>query len=233
MLTHCTFTGVDASTDLGHAKALAAEFPNTEFGLLFSRTAAGVENRYPTPAELERIVGDFAGARGVNLALHICGKAVADFVARGSALRDLASGFGRVQLNFTLDRIRFSVGELDNAIHEFGRPVITQDNQANHPITSALTAANHQVLFDTSGGRGIRSDAWPAPIHGKLCGYAGGIGPQTIAGDLVAADRAAGHRDHWIDMESKVRTPTDLFDLSVVEQCLKVVHGKPAELAPA
>lgn len=227
-----TLTGVDASTDLQAVRALAREYPWAEFGILLSRTRpAEGERRYPPAAEIPDMVDDIGPH--ANLALHICGKAVMEFVTGNSEIHDIARRFGRVQLNFTADRIRFSIGQLDQAIAAFGpKPVITQHNQANISVSSSITAPNHQVLFDASGGRGVRADGgWPSPIDGKICGYAGGIGPQTVVSDLERAARAAGGAEHWIDMESSLRTADDRFDLDIVREVLRRVASEA--LAPA
>lgn len=226
MLLACTLTGVDAFSDLPALVDLAAEYPLVEYGILLSKTMPGQENRYPHLPELEEIA-ETLRAGGARLALHICGKAVGEFVAGGTFVRDLVPAFDRVQLNFAADRVHFSMLELDQAIDSVGIPVITQANRANARVADTLTSSNHQVLFDTSGGLGIRSDAWPTAIAGKTCGFAGGIGPVTIDADLVAADTASGGADHWVDMESKLRVD-DRFDAGLCRRVLESVARNQA-----
>ena len=114
--------------------------------------------------------------------------------------------------------------DLDDAISNYGRPVITQHNMANRSVAGTLTAVNHQVLFDTSGGLGIRASHWPKPLHGKTCGYAGGIGPATAAQDVEMAFECADGAPCWIDMESLVRSE-DKFDASLCRSVLLAVDG--------
>lgn len=222
-LIACTLTGVDSYSDLHELSDLAHEFPFVEFGVLLSRTMPGQENRYPHLQQLETIIDRLTGS-GAAVALHICGKAVSEFVTTPGEIRELASRVGRVQLNFAADRVHFGMQELDDVITQHGRPVITQHNRANHSVAGALTAVNHQVLFDTSGGLGIRADKWPKPLKGKICGYAGGIGPATAAQDVETAFECTDGAPCWIDMESLVRSD-DKFDASLARSVLAAVDG--------
>ena len=54
-------------------------------------------------------------------------------------------------------------------------------------------------------------------------GYAGGLGPDTLAEQLPKIAEATGDRTIWIDMESKVRSEDDQqFDLDKVRACLEI-----------
>ena len=60
----------------------------------------------------------------------------------------------------------------------------------------------------------------PQFIEGKLCGYAGGISPDTIENVLQSLDHNVLGLT-WIDMESGVRDDNDYLDLDKVEFILK------------
>jgi len=79
------------------------------------------------------------------------------------------------------------------------------------------------VLFDSSGGRGLAPVSWPAPLPGTTCGYAGGLGPDTLTEQLPLIHTAANGRGYWIDMEGRLRTPEDRFDLDRARRCLEIV----------
>lgn len=225
MLMYCTLTGVDEKTDFGWIAEASVRYPFVEWGILFSHSPGEKDERYGTRTHIERFARH-AWPEGINSALHVCGKAVESFVEDVNGVRDLASRFGRVQLNFNLGRSAFGVPKLDEAIREFGRAVITQHNEANATVAQAVTAANHQVLFDASGGRGLRAAEWPPRVNGKVYGYAGGFGPETAGDDLEGAARAAGGLPFWIDMETKLREGGYLS----AERCERVLEAVQARL---
>jgi Phosphoribosylanthranilate isomerase len=216
----CTITGVDGSTDLARLSELGQEYSFAEFGILLSRSRAGNDPRYPSLIEIHSMVDELRKRNpSVRLALHICGSAVDDFMRGAGWITSLADCFYRIQLNFSWPETPFSLDELESAIARFHGKVITQHNPANAEITTQILAANHQVLFDASGGEGIRADEWPDPIPGKFCGYAGGIGPRTIRKDLERAATATRGKSVWIDMEGQMRC-NNLLDLTSCESVL-------------
>jgi len=112
---------------------------------------------------------------------------------------------------------------------------VNQHNEGNAGIWSAFQAGDlggkvsgprHHILMDASGGRGRSPDNWPRPITGVACGYAGGIGPDTIEADLDRIAGAVGDGVIWIDMEGRVRDEVDRFDLDRVETVLRAVRER-------
>jgi hypothetical protein len=223
MLKLCTLTGVDESTSFEWIVNTAQIHPRAEFGILLSVTADGSDNRYPSRGFIEKFAGAMQGAM-VNTAIHICGRAVKMFVEGDGDVRGLAARFGRVQLNFNAQHVPFSYDALDAAITSFSRPVITQHNEANACVAANIKAPNHHVLFDASGGRGIHAKEWPERLNGKLYGYAGGFGPETLVFDIKGARDASGKAPFWIDMESRLRRQNWL-DVTICEDVLKCVSA--------
>ena len=224
MITRCTITGLNDVGLILQVNGLFREFPFLEIGVPFSETRAGRENRFPSPGDVMAIVQQLEGP----VALHVCGRAVENVIlgnSQGSA-NSLArhEKVGRVQLNLNARAKWLPAPDIiDAAIRGFRKPVITQENSANRDLNRQLTAPNHQVLFDSSGGLGIAPECWPKPIPGKACGFAGGLGPQTIAEQIPLIEAAAGGDCAWIDMEGRVRTEDDWLDLEKVAVVLKVV----------
>jgi len=221
----CSLTGVDARTDLDQLVLLTyGRQRQVEFAVLYSHSRAGNEPRYPERKFVAHF-GRTAHAHGVMAAVHLCGSAVADFVAGEEDVVQIARGFRRVQLNFSAGSAPFTLAELNAAIGRHPGIVITQHNDANREVAAAVTAANHHVLFDSSLGKGIRTVEWPEPLPGKTCGFAGGIGPDN-AGEVVASLRRKFGRDghYWIDMESRIRDADDRFDL---DACRAVLGALP------
>ncbi|MBY3433778.1 hypothetical protein HFN89_06400 [Rhizobium laguerreae] len=213
MINLCTFTGVDVRTDLGRVADMAAAYPFLEFGVLLSRTPEDKDPRYPQFRQIRDIVDRLAGR--ARLALHVCGRAVGEFVrepAEGSAyagqdIEDLvAAGIGRVQLNFNFERAGLPVEEIDAAIRRTRAKVITQHFPANTAVSIGVAAPNHQLLYDASGGRGVAATGYDRPFARKYTGYAGGIGPENAVASVAAIQAVAGDAVVWIDMESRIRT---------------------------
>lgn len=231
-LIACTLTGVDETTSLATLASLSAEFPFVEWGFLYSQSQQGTPGRYPSVAFIRNALSTLP--THVRVALHVCGRAVQDLLAGQSddaeelvALTEARGG--RIQLNFNLTAGTVSVDSLRSFIDR--RPalkLITQHHAANAAVVATLQpCANHAVLFDTSGGRGMLPTGWSVPLAGVSCGYAGGLGPDTLAEQLELIAIAAGDVPFWIDMEGQLRTPAagnvDRFDLDKARRCLEVV----------
>lgn len=156
----------------------------------------------------------------------------------GISLAEYDSFFGRTQVNFDQERERFDEARLVTLIWRWkGRTrgdLITQHNPANAELWPVLQSADradgrgprHQILMDASGGRGVSPETWPRPIAGVSCGYAGGLGPDTIIADLDRIGQVVGDGVIWIDMEGRLRDTSDRFDLIRVEEVLKAVSDR-------
>lgn len=223
-LWRITFTGIDESCSPKDLHELWRREPRLELGVLYSDRRAGV-GRYP-PHDFMRWV-----ARGLvhfvpALALHICGAARRRFLAKGTLL-DLPGlyNFDRLQLNgtFTGEEGDQLQAILDLTVRE-GQALITQ-HDTSPELAARIRADHHHVLFDASGGNGTLRENWPAPLPGKVCGYAGGLGPDTLARELPRIVEAAGGMPFWIDMESSLRTADDKFSLEAAHRALDVIQA--------
>jgi phosphoribosylanthranilate isomerase len=106
--------------------------------------------------------------------------------------------------------------------------LISQFNSSNKDFWKDLyclkNIINHNILFDSSGGKGIKiSDNLPIPINGILCGYSGGLGPDNISTFLTLLEKTISDGITWIDMETNIRTD-DKLDLDKVEYVLSQTH---------
>ena len=215
-----TLTGVDDHTSLAECLALARRHPCVEWGILYSPARSGKGGRYPSP-QAAQVFLEGCIERNVATAVHLCGQAVPDALEGidpvAMALVTLAS---RVQLNFNQRRQPVDLDRIDAFAQRWAKPIITQLNSANANVHGGLRSPYHRVLFDASGGRGVRVDSWPSPLPGHQCGYAGGLGPETLVSDLSAIALAAGSREYWIDMETSLRNGADRFDL---DRCAAVL----------
>jgi hypothetical protein len=221
MISICTFTGIDAKTDLDRVLTLSEEFPFLEFGVLFSLSPEDKDARYMAPSVVELVLKKLA-RHDVNTALHVCGSAVNAYVAGDQIIKRPALYADRIQLNFSANRVPFTVEELDKAISTAPYKIITQHFPPNADLVSLLKAKNHQVLFDLSGGRGVETDEWPDAFDTKTTGFAGGLGPDSIDVALPKILHASRGLNCWIDMESRIRT-NGYLDLDLCEAIAKKV----------
>jgi phosphoribosylanthranilate isomerase len=227
MISLVTFTGVDNRTNFTTVRSLSEKYPFIEFGVLLSLTPEDKDERYMTIPEINEAIGYLKNE--VPLALHICGSAVKHFVlGTNDTVVDLARQFGRVQLNFNASKGDFTTDQLSDAMATVPGKVITQHFPSNASLVDLVTAANHQVLYDTSGGRGLETAEWLAPFSNKQTGYAGGLGPDGIEGSIDAIQAVTGNTPVWIDMESRVRTE-GFLDL---KKCLTVANAVAERVGP-
>lgn len=223
--THVTLTGVDDQTDLAALAVLSERFPLVEWGFLYSPKRQGNGGRYPSVETLNRAFQ--ALPRHVRVALHICGAGVPGLLDAEPVVTALVQAVadrgGRVQLNFNQKRDNINLDALCALLGRFpGLKIITQHNESNESVWKACCGEpNYHVLFDASGGQGIECSAWPAPFHGFHCGFAGGLGPDNLAKELPRIREAARGNPYWIDMEGKLRSADDVFDLARAETCLR------------
>jgi hypothetical protein len=224
VLDFCTLTGADDGVDPSDLLHLSAKHPFVEWGVLFHNARQG-QGRYPSFAWIEVLCALIPSLPKAQFALHICGRdAVHEFLQGTGKVSAMAVQFGRIQLNLTASNVNPAL--LIAAIRRHpSKTIVTQHNAANESLWRLLSQVrNHAVLFDASGGRGISPTSWPSPLPRKLCGYAGGLGPANLATELPRIQLAAGKNPFWIDMEGKLRSESDYFDLSSAQTCLSIVH---------
>jgi hypothetical protein len=213
-----TFTGPDDRTDPADLARLARRYPFVEWAILWTPLRSG-KARCPTDAwvaEFVRVCAD------VRKSIHLTDADVDLWLAGDPRILAKAAPFERAQLNFDQSRTPRDPDVLARGMARRAPVVILQQHEGNAFMIETMRqrGAPFEVLFDASSGKGVRPDAWPAPIPGVPCGYAGGLGPKTIAAELPRIDAAAAG-PFWIDMASSVRDPADdSFSLSACEAVL-------------
>lgn len=230
-LTHCTLTGIDESTRTDILAHLSTKFPVVEWGILYSPKRQGQPGRYPSIAFIRNTLKTMPSH--VRVALHICGRGVVDLLDGNECIvRDMVESIanrnGRIQLNFKANDMDVNLDHLQSLLDRFPSVTfITQHNEVNADVWRVLRGfKNHAVLFDASGGRGLSPEAWPLPLSGISCGYAGGLGPDNIIEQAALIDAVAGGSDYWIDMEGKLRNSVDHFYLDAANDVLMSLAGE-------
>jgi phosphoribosylanthranilate isomerase len=252
MLRYVTITGADDRVDPSALADLSAEFPFVEWGILASKSRAGTP-RYPTRGWMQRLDeaavrfatrSDVVFARRINLSLHLCGEYAREALS-GSGMFVPPTEFRRVQLNgWNPGANTAALGRLASTFNlQFilqVRDVVSiaagiEEARAIRAAARDRIGGSASLLFDPSGGRGITSVVHPKGNPYVSVGFAGGISAENVLEVLSAI----GSRDdeHWIDMESSVRTD-DEFSLRKVRAVLERVAFmfppgvKATELSP-
>ncbi|MGJ7523481.1 hypothetical protein ACSFA0_23575 [Variovorax sp. LT1P1] len=233
-----SLTGADEAIDVDALLALSESNRLVEWGILYSSARQAEEHgqgRYPRTQWIEELLVA-TEERPVKLALHLCGQDAVEFVRGNGALVELVERFGRVQLNVRADGSNFapglSTGDLERAVQrtvrsELRTRVILQRNLANEALYQATRRIDGlEFLNDASCGRGVTPGAWQSQAErdGTCQGYAGGLGPETIAAALPAIVRASAERPFWLDMESALRDASDRFQLDRCSAVLETVN---------
>jgi len=251
------FCGVDDSVDLEELCQLSAAHPWIEWGVLLRPDKQG-QPRYAGREALERLGGLVKERAALRVAAHLCGddclKALRGDAAHVRGLHELV-GCRRMQINPTAANKAsgWEPGPAAEGLRSVAAALpdvelILQVNEETRELCRRLfenperpAPANLAALLDASCGLGLAPAAHPRPLPGVHCGYAGGIGPDTVAAQLrnVAA-ACEGHAGAvWIDMESGVRGKdaegNDIFDLARVRKVLDAIlasghlGSRPAE----
>lgn len=228
-------TGADNSIEPVELVYLSKQYPFVEWGILLSESKMGAD-RFPTLPWLRRLA-EVQREHNLNLSAHICQQWCRDVfnenkMTVATALADIWPIFQRVQLNFS----PYEVGTafVDKVLTQYPeKQFIFQVGKKNRDSLFAYSVnsgANIACLFDRSGGKGVVPASWPKVREDVLCGYAGGLGPETIAEEIEKISEVVGEKEIWIDMESRIRnkdlaTGKDFFDLVKVERCLEIAKG--------
>jgi hypothetical protein len=221
-----TFTGIDPSNARAELDALLAADPRIELGILYSENRAGTDPRYPPFAWIEETAHAIAQDYGPRrLALHVCGQAVKSFI-RGTALKVTIENFHRIQLNGAFDAGDIAALRQFRVIGNTQRYITQFDS--NPELHQLCLPRARYVLFDSSGGRGIRRGQWPAPLPGVRCGYAGGLGPDNLRLEMPRIAAVAGP-DYWVDMENSLRGADDRFSVQKARLALEAIVAFESE----
>ncbi len=227
-----TVTGADDTVSPSELVELQRRYPFVEFGILLSLGQSGMA-RFPSRHWLDKLT-EVAGE--LRLSGHLCGQYVRDFLT--GKLRfdihlgsDTAAAFSRWQINTHAIPHAWDIDGLMNMISgrfNRGQPVIFQYDQVNTEMIYFAVEhdpGNIAVLFDLSHGAGILPEAWPPISIPVSVGYAGGLSPDNVAGELEKIAAVAKGKT-WIDAETRLRSGSHgmLFDLDLVERFLQAAE---------
>jgi len=222
-LHFCTITGADDSVSVKELNEISKDFPFVEWGILMSANARDGIPRFPSDAWQGELARE---GKGLNLSAHVCGQWVRA-IARGGMPENFwrhAFRFPRVQLNFHGQTHEFSP-EFYVKMKRLTQQIIFQIDDVNNAVfqEALRLGVNAVPIFDLSHGAGILPAAWPKPVPGVLCTYAGGLGPENLKDQLKRIEDVVGDQTICIDMETRVRSADDkALNLGKVRACLMI-----------
>ncbi len=209
-----TLSGVDEHTDIEELNRLAIRYP-VEIAILYTVAPDG-RNRYPSASWAIGV----AKRLRTPLAIHVCGSRARLQILgmnRTTELHVLLPHAQRIQINGTVTAKEIATALALHPNHQ----IITQHHAANAALANADLGPRHALLLDGSAGSGQLPATWSHPGCSKPVGFAGGLGPDTLADQLPRiALEARG--SWWVDMEQRLRSPDDWFDLTRVRTCVEL-----------
>lgn len=163
-------------------------------------------------------------------------------------------GFSRVQVNATaangvhVDQTLLAdyARNLRHAVESVPQMEwIFQLNDETQGLWNLISAdgdvpGNMSVLFDASCGKGILTTSIQPPLSNPdvMCGYAGGLAPETLSKVLDMIIETCEGKPVWVDMESSLRVAVsdkfvldkDVFSIDKAFACIQigVRYGLPA-----
>ncbi len=225
-----TITGADDATDINDLVALSADFPFVEWGILVSKSQdAGI--RFPSCGWINRF-GTAARQHDLKAAMHVCGSWVSDLLKdefRCAELPSVVDWAQRIQINSWGRPLRSSNDFHWSAAGASSKWFIFQWSPVGECIAKRAREKGHAAsgFFDRCGGQGKSPDNLPSPhTTGFPMGFAGGLGPDNVLGELQKIRAASGEIETtaWIDMEGRVRTEDESkLDMSRVRSVLEQV----------
>lgn len=206
-----TLTGIDKRVPYNWLDEALAEYPELELGLLYTHGPEG-RPRYPRASWIEHMVYEFPG----RCAVHLCGGRIRAEAQHGT-LPEWVAQAARIQANGS-----YGICEVANLCLRYpNSEIITQHTLHGEDLTTYPNIANHALLVDASGGRGVSPGTWHRPTTTKRVGFAGGLGPDNLAQELPRiANVSTG--EYWVDMEGRLRDHNDWFCLERAEKVLNV-----------
>lgn len=166
----------------------------------------------------------------LRLSAHLCSTWAKEVCVGRWPARVRLQGFRRAQLNIAKYLTAVASAEALARCLSSGCEYILQvgtSRDSGLELAARLQSlgVNLSVLFDSSGGKGVTPESWPAVPLTIRCGFAGGLGPDNLERELRRLEEIVGDRTVWIDMQSRVRSENGaVLDLAKVRACLDIAR---------
>ena len=229
-LMKVTVTGADDSTQIPDILRFTALYPRIEFGILVtSPWSSKGFGRYPSFQWIERLAQYIDDDNRDNFSMHLCGKYVEEFFTNPRFIDGImlfAHKFSRMQVNThncpADTDLAIVTQNIGNMLAEGIVPILQYDHANRKTIDLILENVppmSVHCLYDMSHGAGVLPEnGWKAPLEKTVTGYAGGLSPLNVDGQLAVMDAVIHPEQYvWIDAETHLRAH-DNFSLDLVEE---------------
>lgn len=164
-----------------------------------------------------------------TLSLHLCGEGVRQFLhqenSQYNSINDICVNFERLQLNFSMSEYdpQQLANDIIKSLGYYKGNIVLQNNKSKKEFNRKFVGLSSiDFLFDGSGGFGRVLDNPEQPIANHYCGYAGGIGPDTVEEILTKIYKLNNsNTPFYLDMESKIREDNNFS----IEKCQQVINS--------
>ena len=228
-----SITGADDPVSIPMLCALAYQYPQTEFALLYLPEKEGAPRNPTKPWRMDFL----KNMPKQNTAIHLCGKqAFDDVLASEFAMSDYfyeLKRYSRIQLNINSRADIFNHEQI-HAVYEKlvqnNFNIILQYNPKSaiwieEYLSKSPNPEQISILLDASLGKGVAVDDFDVPRHlvdqGYSIGFAGGINPENIK-DTHNKVYTYNVTKYWLDLESGVRTNNAFDQLKARKLCAAV-----------
>lgn len=236
-LKKITVTGVDNYTAIPDIFRMIARYPQVEFGVLIQAPWGSEYQLFPSFEWIERLARYIDESLRQHFSLHLCGGYVQDFYSHKRFVESVAMFapyFGRMQINTHNERAPFDLKIAAQNVHLLNglgvTPILQMDEANAHIVTEVVAEVPRgavDVLYDMSHGAGVLPTSWEGVVTkpnygGIFTGYAGGLEPANVRGEVAKIAKIVGDNPIWIDAESRLRSGGN-FDM--VKAALFVKHA--------
>jgi hypothetical protein len=219
IINRVTFTGADDNTPVEKLQQLQKKYKFVEWGILIS-------NNPGKPKQPSEYYIDSLQNKGLKLSLHICSDHASNILYRGN-MNLVFDFFERYQLNFNFNHNEHDLNNYVKLTNKFKeKNFILQTNFSNEnyieKLLPILKNNNTNILYDSSGGRGMEIRQIKQPFDKIYTGYSGGINIDNIDSICKKIENTKNNDRVWIDIQTGARTDNK-FDLDKVATILKIV----------
>lgn len=230
MTIKLSITGADDLVSIPMLCALAFQYPQTEFGLLYLPEKEGAPRN---PLKQWRM--DFLkNMPKENTAIHLCGKIAFDeILSNDFVLSDYyfeLKRYSRIQLNINSRADLFTTEQIhavyDKLLQNNFNIILQYNPKSAQWIEPYLSGQNYSkqvsILLDASLGKGVAVDNFDVPRHlaeqGYFIGFAGGINPENIS-KIHELVKSYNIENYWLDLESGVRVDNQFSQAQARKLC--------------
>jgi hypothetical protein len=223
-----TFSGVDETADVGRLKEIRSHYFTVEWGLGLTLERQNREAGFPGVNWIGKLAPE------LNLLAQLSGKSASAFLKGDDT--ELMTKYGKVWSLFRRIQINSRAGIDQVDLPGLARlitknpdkQIIFRIRDRNLEVADALVSQgiSCSTLFDESEVQEPTQKKWPKGLKRFAgCGYAGGLGPDTIYKQLTPILNAAQSAERWwVEIDSCLRAKEQDHDVFSLASCKRTIR---------